>query len=157
MLLYRAEIAEPAFSPSRQPPPPLLRFSVSLSTPLSHTMHSDLFILGDTRLLFVPTDEFRKCFFTSVYIYSISPSKPSDQRFLTAQKAIYDLVLKLTTLHARQPFPHTAFPFIVEGEGYRLYFVLKPWPYGKTIELAWGGMTLIPTEDKWQIGFELLD
>ncbi len=34
---------------------------------------------------------------------------------------------------------------------------LKPWPYGKTLELKWGEIWLTPSEEKWQVLFEMMD
>ncbi|KAI0051346.1 hypothetical protein FA95DRAFT_314420 [Auriscalpium vulgare] len=116
--------------------------------------------LNDCALLFIPSDDFRANFITSVYVYAASPhQRPADvqQRYNAVQATVSELLLKLATQHTRKPFPQHVFPLILEGEGYKLHIVLKGWEYGQTIELAWGGQTLVPTEEKWSVLFEVCD
>jgi hypothetical protein len=34
---------------------------------------------------------------------------------------------------------------------------LKRWSYGKTLEVTWGDVRLVPSEEKWHILFEVVD
>ncbi|KAH9072892.1 hypothetical protein EDB83DRAFT_2516652 [Lactarius deliciosus] len=131
-----------------------------------------LFTLNASSLLFLPTDNFQKCTFTSVYIHttqcvpllhSRAPSiniNSTDEvlaLYAQVQQTTSELVTKLVAQHVRLPFPRAVFPLVLEGDGYNLRCTLKPWPYGKTLELKWGEIWLTPSEEKWQVLFEMTD
>jgi len=113
-----------------------------------------LFTLNASSLLFLPTDSFRKCLFTSVYVHTTHPDDEILALYAQVQPTTSKLVTKLATQHVRLPFPRAAFPLVLEGDGYILHCTLKPWPYGKTLELNWGEISLTPSEEKWQVLFE---
>ncbi|KAH9050270.1 hypothetical protein EDB84DRAFT_594842 [Lactarius hengduanensis] len=116
-----------------------------------------LFTLNASSLLFLPTDNFQKCSFTSVYIHTTHTDKEVLALYAQVQQTTSELVTKLAAQHVRLPFPQAVFPLVLEGDGYNLRCTLKPWPYGKTLELKWGEIWLTPSEEKWQVLFETTD
>jgi hypothetical protein len=45
----------------------------------------------------------------------------------------------------------------VPSTGHSVEVALKQWIYGKTLELTWGDVRLVPSEEKWQVLFEVVD
>ncbi|KAI0254625.1 hypothetical protein BJV78DRAFT_933453 [Lactifluus subvellereus] len=111
----------------------------------------------------------------------IPPSRSSYSLYARVKHAASDLVVNLAVQHVHLLFPQAAFPLVVEGDGYNLHcsesivslydacpstrcrikpldgVALKRWSYRKTLELIWGDVRLIPSDEKWRVLFEVVD